>query len=292
MECWSSPFFLNSLNSSPKGLAMSSPPSLGLIAGNGIYPLLVVRAARERGVQKIYVAAFEGETRPEIADGVDAVEWMRVGQLGRLLNYFSKAGVHHAMMAGQIAPKNLFELRPDLKALLLLGALKTRNAETIFGGIANELGKVGVTLLPATTFLEDSLATKGWLAGPKPKRRVIDDAEYGFRIAKEISRLDIGQTVVIRHGTVVAVEAFEGTNDAIRRGGTLARGEAVVVKVSKPNQDFRFDVPVIGCQTIEVAGEAGVKMLAVEAARTLLLDSAAVKAAADHCQITIYGIDE
>jgi len=271
---------------------MSSPPSLGLIAGNGIYPLLVVRAARERGVQKIYVAAFEGETRPEIADGVDAVEWMRVGQLGRLLSYFTKAGVHHAMMAGQIAPKNLFELRPDLKVLLLLGALKTRNAETIFGEIANELGKVGVTLLPATTFLEDSLAAKGWLAGPKPKRRVIDDADYGFRIAKEISRLDIGQTVVIRHGTVVAVEAFEGTNDAIRRGGTLARGEAVVVKVSKPNQDFRFDVPVIGCQTIEVASEAGVKMLAVEAARTLLLDSAGVKAAADRCQITIYGIDE
>lgn len=271
---------------------MSSPPSLGLIAGNGIYPLLVVRAARERGVQKIYVAAFEGETRPEIADGVDAVEWMRVGQLGRLLNYFSKAGVRHAIMAGQVAPKNLFELRPDLKALLLLGALKTRNAETIFGGIANELGKVGVTLLPATTFLEESLAAKGWLAGPKPKRRAIEDAEYGFRIAKEVSKLDIGQTVVIRHGTVVAVEAFEGTNDAIRRGGVLARGEAVVVKVSKPNQDFRFDVPVIGCQTIEVASESGVKMLAVEAARTLLLDSAAVKAAADRSQITIYGIDE
>ena len=283
---------LNSLNSLLNGLAMSSPPSLGLIAGNGIYPLLVVRAARERGVQKIYVAAFEGETRPEIADGVDAVEWMRVGQLGRLLNYFSKAGVHHAMMAGQIAPKNLFVLRPDLKALLLLGALKTRNAETIFGGIANELGKVGVTLLPATTFLEDSLAAKGWLAGPKPKRRAIDDAEYGFRVAKEVSRLDIGQTVVIRHGTIVAVEAFEGTNDAIRRGGALARGQAVVVKVSKPKQDFRFDVPVIGCQTIEVATEAGVKMLAVEAARTLLLDSTAVKAAADRSQITIYGIDE
>src|SRR5258708_20608838 len=232
------------MNSSPKGLAMSSLPSLGLIAGNGIYPLLVVRAGGERGVQKICVAAFEGETRPEIADGVDAVEWMRVGQLGRLLSYFSKAGVHHAMMAGQIAPKNLFELRPDLKVLLLLGALKTRNAETIFGEIANELGKVGVTLLPATTFLEDSLAAKGWLAGPKPKRRVIDDADYGFRIAKEISRLDIGQTVVIRHGTVVAVEAFEGINAAIHRGGKLSVGSVVVGKGCKPNQDFCFSLPV------------------------------------------------
>jgi len=271
---------------------MSSPPSLGLIAGNGIYPLLVVRAARERGVQKIHVAAFEGETRPEIAEGADSIEWMRVGQLSRLLNYFNKAGLHHAIMAGQIAPKNLFELRPDLKTLVLLSALKVRNAETIFGGIANELAKVGVTLLPATTFLEDSLAGKGWLAGPKPKRRAIEDAAYGYKIAKEVSRLDIGQTVVIRHGTVVAVEAFEGTNEAMRRGGALARGEAVVVKVSKPNQDFRFDVPVIGCQTIEVAAEARIKMLAIETAKTLLLDSTAVKAAADRSQITIYGIDE
>jgi UDP-2,3-diacylglucosamine hydrolase len=271
---------------------MPSPRSLGLIAGNGIYPLLVAHAARQRGVQKIYVAAFDGETRPEIAEGVDSVEWMRVGQLGRLLTYFSRAGVQQAMMVGQIAPKNLFELRPDLKALVLLGGLKTRNAETIFGGIANELAKIGVTLLPATTFLEDSLAGHGWLAGPKPKRRAIEDAEYGYRVAKEASRLDIGQTVVIRHGTIVAVEAFEGTNEAIRRGGALAKGQAVVVKVSKPNQDFRFDVPVIGCQTIEVAAEAGIKMLAVEAARTLLLDSPAVKALADRSQITIYGIDE
>src|SRR5260370_15414246 len=199
--------------------------------GEGVEAVVGVGGVRGPGGEKSDVAAFEGETRPEIGDGVDAVEWMRVGQLGRMLNYFSKAGIHHAMMAGQIAPKNLFELRPDLKALLLLGALKTRNAETIFGGIANELGKVGVTLLPATTFLEDSLAAKGWLAGPKPKRRVIDDAWYGFRIAKEIRRLDIGQTVVIRHGNVVAVEAFGGPNDSIRRRGTFALGSEGVRQV-------------------------------------------------------------
>jgi len=271
---------------------MSSLASLGLIAGNGIYPLLVVRAARAQGVGRIHVAAFEGETRPEIADSVESIEWMRVGQLSRMLKFFNRAGVQHAIMAGQIAPKNLFELRPDIKALMLLSTLKIRNAETIFGGIANELGKIGVTLLPATTFLEDSLAGRGWLAGPKPKQRLIEDAEYGFRIAKEVSRLDIGQTVVVRHGTVLAVEAFEGTNEAIRRGSELARGMAVVVKVAKPDQDFRFDVPVIGCQTIEIAVEAGVKMLAVEAAKTLLLEAAAVKASADRHQITIYGIGE
>jgi UDP-2,3-diacylglucosamine hydrolase len=271
---------------------MSSLSSLGLIAGNGIYPFLVIRAARAHGVGRIHVAAFEGETRPEIAESVDAIEWMRVGQLSRMLKFFSRNGVRQAIMAGQIAPKNLFELRPDLKALMLLGALKIRNAETIFGGIADELAKIGVTLLPATTFLENSLAAPGWLAGPKPKRRLIEDAEYGFQIAKEVSRLDIGQTVVIRHGTVVAVEAFEGTNEAIRRGAKLARGFSVVVKVAKANQDFRFDVPVIGCQTIEVAVEAGVKMVAVESGKTLLLDADAVKTAADQHQITIYGIGE
>jgi UDP-2,3-diacylglucosamine hydrolase len=266
--------------------------TLGLIAGNGIYPLLVARAARQCGVREIHVAAFENETRRDLADAADTIEWLRVGQLSRLLKYFSRVGTHHAIMAGQIAPKNLFELRPDIKALMLLSKLKKRNAETLFGGVAGELANVGVTLLPAITFLEESLAGTGWLAGPKAKRRLLDDAKYGFTVAKEVSRLDIGQTVVIRHGTVLAVEAFEGTNEAIRRGAALGRGIAVVVKVSKPNQDFRFDVPVIGCQTIEIAAESGVKLIAVEAAKTLLLDRPAVEVAANQHQISIYGMSE
>jgi UDP-2,3-diacylglucosamine hydrolase len=271
---------------------MSEIASLGLIAGNGIYPLLVARAARQHGVREIHVAAFENETRPDLADAADTIEWLRVGQLTRLLKYLTRAGTHHAIMAGQIAPKNLFDLRPDIKALMLLSKLKQRNAETLFGGVATELANVGVTLLPAITFLEESLAGSGWLAGPKAKRRLLEDAEYGFAVAKEVSRLDIGQTVVIRHGTILAVEAFEGTNEAIRRGAALGKGLSVAVKVSKPNQDFRFDVPVIGCQTIEVAAEAGVKLIAVEAAKTLLLDRPAVEAAANQHQVSIYGVTQ
>ena len=268
---------------------MSDQSPLGIIAGNGEYPFLVARAARQSGVPVVHIAAFENETRPELADQADSIEWMRVGQLGRLLKYFEKAGVRRAIMAGQIAPRNLFDLRPDFRVLLLLSRLKRRNAETLFGALAEELAKAGVQLLAATTYLEDSLAVEGLMGGPKPKKRALQDIAYGFEIAKEVSRLDIGQTVVVRHGTVLAVEAFEGTNEAIRRGAALGKHGAVVVKVSKPNQDLRFDVPVIGCETLAVASAAGVAVIGVEAGKTLLLDKSAVVALAHEKQVTIYG---
>jgi DUF1009 family protein len=269
----------------------SKPPCavLGIIAGNGVYPFLIARAARQSGVTALHVAAFENETQPELADHADTIEWMRVGQLSRLLKFFEQAGVRQAIMAGQIAPKNLFDLRPDFRVLTILASLKRRNAETLFGAVANELAKVGIQLLPATTYLEDSLANQGLIAGPKPKKRFVDDIAFGFEIAKELSKLDIGQTVVVRNGTVLAVEAFEGTNEAIERGARLGKGGGIVVKVAKPNQDFRFDVPVIGCQTVDVASAAGIKVIAVEAGRTLLLDKEAVKALAEEKQLTIYG---
>ncbi|MBV8352366.1 MAG: UDP-2,3-diacylglucosamine diphosphatase LpxI [Verrucomicrobia bacterium] len=262
---------------------------LGIIAGNGVYPFLVAKAARQSGVSSIHVAAFENETQPELSNYADSIEWMRVGQLNRLLKFFERAGVRRAIMAGQIAPKNLFDLRPDFKVLMLLSALKKRNAETLFGAVGDELAKIGIQLLPATTYLEDSLAKEGLIAGPNPKKRSVEDIAFGFEIAKEVSKLDIGQTVVVRNGTVLAVEAFEGTNEAIQRGARLGKRGAIVVKVAKPNQDFRFDVPVIGCQTLEIASTAGIKVIAVEAGKTLLLDTEAVKALAEEKQITIYG---
>jgi DUF1009 family protein len=268
---------------------MENQSALGIIAGNGAYPFLVASAARQSGVAAIYVAAFENETRPDLAEYADSIEWMRVGQLGRLLNYFAKAGVRRAIMAGQIAPKNLFELRPDFKVLMLMSRLKRRNAESLFGAVGDELAKVGVQLLPATTYLEDSLAAEGLIGGPKPKKRFLEDVAYGFEVAKELSRLDIGQTVVVRNGTVLAVEAFEGTDEAIRRGAVLGKKGAIVVKVSKPNQDVRFDVPVIGRETLEVASAAGVAVLAVEARKTLLLDKGAIIALAEERQVTVYG---
>ena len=268
-------------------LAQAPLHILGIIAGNGLYPRLLADAARKAGVRKIMGAAFIGETDPALAQHVDLIEWMRVGQLNRLLKFFNEQKVHHAIMAGQIAPKNLFDLRPDWKALLLLGKLKQRNAESIFAAIGDELAKIDVDLLTATTFLEDSLAPSGLIAGPKLSRQQEDDVDLGWKVAKEIARLDIGQTVIVKNGSVVAVEALEGTNDAIRRGGAVAREGAVMVKVAKPKQDLRFDVPVIGIETIRVCTEARLRVIAVEAGKTLLLERDTVLDLARSARISI-----
>jgi DUF1009 family protein len=262
--------------------------TLGLIAGNGVYPRLLAQAARKAGVSKIVAAAFTNETDPALAQYVDAIEWLRVGQLAKLLKTFREHGVDRAMMAGQIAPRNLFDLRPDWKALLILARLKRRNAETIFSAIADELRKIDIELLPATSFLEDQLASAGLIAGPKLSRRENEDVDLGWNVAKEIARLDIGQTVIVRNGTVLAVEGFDGTNETIRRGGKLA-AKAVMVKVAKPNQDMRFDVPVIGVETIRVAVESNIRIIAVEAGKTLLLEREAIVDLAQRSGISLVG---
>jgi DUF1009 family protein len=268
---------------------LETPDALGLIAGSGVYPLLVAESARQSGVRKITAAAFTGETDPKLATIVDEIEWMRVGQLGRLLDCFRNARVQHAIMAGQIAPKNLFDLRPDWKALLLLSRLKKRNAETIFGAIADELAYGGVELLPATTFLEKFLAPRGLIAGREPSRREEADIAFGLEIAREISRLDIGQTVIVKNGTVLAVEAFEGTNEAVKRGGALARKGAVIIKVAKPDQDLRFDIPVIGLETLRIAIAANIRVIAVAAGKTLLLEKEQLISVALEANVTIVG---
>lgn len=249
----------------------------------------MARAARAAGVQRLVVAAFQNETNPELGTLVDTLEWMRVGQLGKMIGFLKNSGAKHAVMSGQIHPKNLFDLRPDLKAVLLLAKLRERNAESIFGAIGDEMAKVGVELLPATTYMEEFLAAPGLIGGPKLSRREQEDVQYGFKIAKETSRLDIGQTVVVKAGTVLAVEAFEGTNAAMKRGGELGRKDAVMVKVSKPNQDFRFDVPVIGPLTLEAASEARIRVLGVEAGKTLLLERDRLLALAAEHSISIFG---
>jgi len=269
---------------------LKSIESLFLIAGSGEYPRLVVESARAAGVRRISLASFEGETSPDLEALADEVFRMKVGQLGKLLDAARKSGARDALMAGQIAPGNLFNLRPDLRALVLLARLKERNAETLFGAVASELASAGVPLLPATAFLEQHIAGKGHLAGPRLKPRHIADLEFGFRIAKESSRLDIGQTVVVKNGTVLAVEAFEGTNEAIRRGGALGRTASTMVKVSKPGQDMRFDVPVVGTKTLETASNAKIHAIGVEAGATLLLDLPKVAKTADTLGITIYGL--
>lgn len=272
---------------------LAAPPqvtTLGIIAGSGNYPFALVKSARAAGVQRILVTAFEKETDPSLAGEVDEMEWMRVGQLGRMIRFFESRGVGHAMMAGQIAPGNLFDLRPDIKAVMVLAKLRQRNAESIFGAIGDEMAKAGVHLLPATTFMEEHLAKAGVFAGPKLSRKEEEDVQYGLGIAKEVSRLDIGQTVVVKGGTVLAVEGFDGTNATIKRGGMLGRKDSVVVKVSKPNQDFRFDVPVIGAATLETAAEAKIRVIAIEAGRTLVLERNRVDELAERLKVTLYGV--
>ena len=265
---------------------------LGIIAGSGRYPVLLAAAARAQGVKRLVVAGFSGETEPEVEKMADKFTRLRVGQLGGLCAFFKENRVPQAIMAGQIAPGNLFDLRPDLKALLLLARLKERNAESIFGAIADELKKSGVDLLPATTFLEEFLPAPGLIAGPALSRREMVDVVLGFRVAKETSRLDVGQSVVVKKGTIVAVEAFEGTDAAMERGGRLGKGGVVLVKVSKPNQDLRFDVPVVGLRTIEKAAQSGVRVIACEAHRTLLLDRGRIVQEAERAGISLFAADE
>jgi len=268
---------------------LQTPEILGIIAGNGVYPKELAGAARKAGVKKIVAAAFTDETDSMIEKLADNVEWLRVGQLGKLLKFFRENNVRQAIMAGQIAPKNLFDLRPDVKALVVLAKLKQRNAESIFRAIAEELKKEDVDLLPATTFLDDQIAPKGLIAGSKLSRAEEEDVDLGWNVAKEMARLDIGQTIIVKNGTVLAVEAFEGTNDAIKRGGSLAREGAVMIKVAKPNQDMRFDVPVVGVETIKVAAEAKLRVIALESGKTLLLERDKVVDLAKRSGISIIG---
>ena len=207
--------------------------------------------------------------------------------MGKLIACFRAAGVTDAIMAGQIAPKNLFDLRPDWKTLLLLARLKRRNAESIFAAIGDELARATITLLSATSFLEDCLAPAGLIAGRKLTRREEEDVALGFEIAREISRLDIGQTVIVKNGTVLAVEGFDGTNETIKRGGALGGKNAIMVKVAKPNQDMRFDVPVIGVETVGIAVAAHLRVIAVEIGRTLLLEKEALLELAARSNISI-----
>ena len=267
------------------------PECLAIIAGNGSYPHAMARGARAAGVKRIVACAFENETSEDLAGLVDQIEWMRVGQLGRMLRFLKASGARQAVMSGQIAPKNLFDLRPDIKALLLLGKLRERNAESIFGAIADLMQEAGVELIAATSYMEEALAPGGLVAGPAPSRKTLVDLEFGMRIAKETSRLDIGQTVVVKRGTVLAVEAFEGTNAAVLRGGQLGKKEASMVKVSKPRQDLRFDVPVIGPVTIQIAAEAMLTAVGVEAGKTLLLERDRLEQLAARHSISVVGLE-
>jgi len=248
--------------------------SLGLIAGNRSLPLLFARQARASGVKRIVAVAFENETDPALAGHVDEIVWLKVGQLTRMIEAFTGRGVRQCVMLGQIAPRNLFDVRPDLRALGLLMKLKAKNAHTIFGAIADELKKDGVEVIEPLPWLEPLMPTKGFALGPAARAEQREDLEFGFRMAKQVSLLEIGQTVVVKNGTVLAVEGFEGTDKCLRRGGELAGkdGGAVAVKVAREKHDMRFDIPCLGTGTINACQEARISALGFEGGKTLLLD--------------------
>lgn len=241
------------------------------------------------GVRRIVAVGFEGETDPALVSLVDEIVWVKVGQLSKMISAFTDRNISQCVMLGQIAPRNLFDVRPDLRAMGLLLKLKERNAHTIFGAIANELQKDGVQLVEATPWLQPLMPGAGFRLGRKLTDEQRADVEYGYRIAKEISRLEVGQIVVVKEGTVLAVEGFEGTDKCLARGGELAgkNGGAVAVKVAKVNHDMRFDVPCIGAKTLETCAQAGVAVLALESGRSLVLEQELCASLAEKHKLSI-----
>jgi DUF1009 family protein len=246
--------------------------SIGLIAGNGTFPLLFAREAKSRGY-RVCAVGHEGETRSDLASEVDALSWVRVGQLSRTIRAFKGWGVEQAVMAGGIDKAgSLWRLRPDWRALRLLNRVRSRGDDAILRGIAGEFEREGIAIVPSTTFLEHILVSPGVLAGPPPSAAAREDIRLGARVLAALGTLDVGQGVVVEDGVVLAVEAIEGTDAAIRRAGSVGRGRAVVVKASKRGQDMRFDVPAIGPTTVETMAESGARVLAVEAGGSIVLE--------------------
>lgn len=263
---------------------------IGLIAGKGQFPLLFAQAARARGA-RIIAAAHRGETDPALAELVQELHWVYVGQLGKIIRIFKDAGVQRAVMAGGITRGRLFrDFRPDLRALGVVRRAGAGNDDRLLQAVATELEQEGITIAPSTLFLDQLLAPPGKLSKRAPTREEFLDIDLGFRLAKEIGRLDIGQCVVVRRQVVVALEAVEGTDECIRRAGALAGPGAVVVKVSKPNQDLRFDVPAVGPDTIRSMVAARAAVLAIEAGKTLTFDRPLMLAEAQPARIAIWGV--
>ena len=259
----------------------------GLIAGNGQFPLLVIEGARKAGVS-LSVVAIKEETNERIEEIADKVIWVGIGQLGKMISVFKKEGVTKAIMAGQVKHVQIFSgAFPDWRMAKMLYNLPRRNTNSLIGGIADEMAKDGIELIDSTFFIQDQLAQEGVLSKRKPDAIEQGNIEYGLKIANEIARLDLGQTIVVRAKACVAIEAMEGTDATIQRAGELAKGKLTVVKVAKPNQDMRFDVPVVGIPTIETMIQAGATCLCLTPNKTLIFDKEEMLKLADANKIAV-----
>jgi len=245
---------------------------LGLIAGNGRFPFLVLEGARKAGAE-VAVAAIREETDPEIEQFADRLTWVGVGQLGKMIRFFKNEGVEKAIMAGQVKHVQIFSRSiPDVRMLKMLLRLPRRNTDALIGAVANELVSEGIELIDSTFFLKEHLAQSGTLTKREPDQGERADIQYGLEIAREIARVDLGQTIVVRDRACVAIEAMEGTDAVIRRAGQLVGGRLTVIKIAKPDQDMRFDVPVVGIPTIKTMAECGATCLCLTAGKTLMFD--------------------
>ena len=291
-------------NGSAHPSSLIPPPSFGLIAGNGRFPFMVVEGARRAGVS-LAVAAIKEETDADIESRVDKLVWVGVGQLGKLIRFFKAEGVEKAIMAGQVRHVQIFSRAaiPDARMLKMLLKLPRRNTDSLIGGIADELEREGIELIDSTFFLQDNLPTAGPQTRREPSAAERADIDYGLEVARDIATLDLGQTIVVRGKACVAIEAMEGTDATIRRAGELMRGQKgaakpavlsrgplTVLKLSKPNQDMRFDVPVVGVPTLETMVDAGATCLCISARKTLMFDREDMIAFADEQKIAIVAV--
>ncbi|MCB2181868.1 MAG: UDP-2,3-diacylglucosamine diphosphatase LpxI [Desulfobulbaceae bacterium] len=265
---------------------------IGIIAGGGQFPYLFAEAARKAGRQ-VVIVAHKGESHPDLESVADSFSWVKLGQLGKIIKFFHREKVRETVFLGTITKTRIFkDVLPDLKGLSLWNKINIRQDDSILRAFADELEKEGIAVLDSTLYLGDLLFPAGVLSRKKPDAGQRKDIEFGFQMARAVGKLDIGQCVVVREMSVVAVEAIEGTDATIKRGGVLARENAVVVKVKKPGQDFRFDLPATGLTTIESMKEVKAKVLAVEAGQSLLFDREIMIRQADEAGIVVVGVTE
>lgn len=263
---------------------------IGLIAGSGQFPLIFSRKARQKGYA-VYAAAYRNEADSELKDYVDGIEWIHLGQINRLIRFFKKNRVGEAVMIGAVKKTKMFsDIRPDMKAISLIARMKHSHDDGILRAFAGTLEKEGINILASTNLLPELIAQEGCWTRRKPTRMEKRNIEIGWKLAKEIGRLDIGQCLVMANGSVMAVEAIDGTDATIKRGGELGRGEAVVVKVCKPNQDQRFDMPAVGVQTIQAIVEVNARALAIEAGKAVVFDKEEMIKLADQNGIAVVAI--
>ena len=264
---------------------------IGLIAGSGQFPIIFSKEAKSKGLS-IYAVAYLNEADPGIREYVEAIEWIHLGQIKRLIKFFKKNNIYEAVMMGGIKKTRMFkDVKPDLKAISIIAGLRHTHDDGILSAFANALEIEGIKIKASTFLLPDLLAKEGCWTKRKPSRSESADIKLGWSLAKEIGRLDIGQCIVVGGGSVLAIEAIDGTDATVQRGGALGKGTAVVVKVCKPNQDFRFDVPAIGMQTIRIMHEAGARVLAVEAGKAVVFNKVEMISYADKKGIAIVAME-